>query len=55
MIGTSLKESANGKVISKKRCSSVRVGVKPACPNQAAANAVVKPIINIFIATQDTT
>ena len=31
------------------------VGVNPACPNQAAAKAVVKPIIKILIATQDTT
>ena len=45
MIGTSLKLSAKGRLTSKKRWSSFSVGVRPACPNQAAANAVVKPII----------
>ena len=55
MMGNSLKASAKGNVISKNLWSSVSVGVKPACPNQAAANAVVKPIIKILIATQDTT
>ena len=47
--------SANGNVISKNLSSCVRVGVKPCCPNHAAAKAVVKPIIKIFIATQETT
>ena len=53
--GTSETASAKGSVISKNRRSSVRVGVSQCLPNQAAARAVVSPIIKILMATHETT